>query len=302
MVNTVPHKISFIIASIDRDQELQQCIASIEKAYEYRQDISIEILVVIQKTKQKKDILTRYPEIITFYYIDEIGLSVARNFAIAKSTGDYLVFIDDDATISEEFIDVLSRKIIVHNKVNAFCGRLIDPVQHIPFSTLFYNNDVKILRRFDYQYFMGSAHVLSRKVIKKIGCYDERFGVGSKYHGSEESDIFFRLKAANEQIIYLADLRFFHPILFPPPRYVYNYAYAFGAVLTKNCIYDKAYLFIYCLIVLQKTTKASVRILQKMLLGGVYKKKDERYHYSSVLRGTIRGIKDFICKELLFVR
>ena len=301
-MNTVPYKISFIIASIDRDQELQQCIASIEKAYEYRQDISIEILVVIQKTKQKKDILTRYPEIINFYYIDGVGLSVARNFAIEKCEGDYLVFIDDDAAISEDFIDILSKNILSYNKVNAFCGRLIDPVQNIPFSHLLYNNSVKKLRRFDYQYFMGSAHVLSREVIKNIGCYDERFGVGSKYYGSEETDMFFRLKTANEQVIYLPDLILFHPILFPPPRYVYNYAYAIGAVITKSCFHDKPYFLIYCLIILKIATKASIRILQKMLLGGIYKKKDERYHYSAVLRGTFRGIKDFICKELLFVR
>lgn len=295
-------KISFIIASVDRDQELQQCIISIENAYQYRSDIQIEILVVIQKTKKKKDLRICYPEIITFYYIDGIGLSVARNFAIEKSQGDYLVFLDDDAAVKEDFIDILLKSIIVHNKTNAFCGRIIDPVQHIPFSKLFHNNDVKILRRFDYQYFMGSAHVLSREVIKKIGCFDERFGVGSKYYGSEESDIFFRLKAANEKVIYLPDLVFFHPIPHGIPHYAYYYAYAFGAALTKNCVNDKAYFFIYCLIFLNIIMKVFIRILQKVLLRGIYKKKDERYDYSSVLRGILRGIKDFIVRELYIMK
>lgn len=290
-------KISFIIASIDRDQQLQECIASIENAYQYRQDVLIEVLVVIQKAKGKKNISISYPEITTFYYIDEIGLSVARNFAIAKSTGDYLVFIDDDASVNEKFIDILLTNIKTHTKVNAFCGRLIDPVQHIPFSKLFHNNDVKILRRFDYQYFMGSAHVLSREVIKRIGCCDERFGVGSKYYGSEESDIFFRLKIANEKVIYLPDLIFYHPIPVAPPRYVYNYAYAVGAVLTKSCINDKVFFFIYCWIAIKITLKASVRILQKILMGGIYKDKDEKYHYSDVIKGTFKGINDFLRKE-----
>lgn len=300
IVNKLPHKISFIIASVDRSQELQQCIASIEKAHEYKQDIPIEILVVIQKAKQKKDIRVRHPEIITFYYIDKVGLSVARNYAIEKSKGDYLVFLDDDAAVNEDFIDVLSRKIIAYNKVNAFCGRLIDSVQNIPFSRLFYNNNVKKLRRFDYQYFMGSAHVLSKEVIKRIGCYDERFGVGSKYFGSEETDIFFRLKAAGEQVLYLPDLVFFHPLPTVPASYVFNYAYAMGAVLTKSCITDKAYSIIYCFIALQRIIKASIRILQKIFLRGVYYYKDERYHYGSVVQGTFNGIKDFIKGELQF--
>jgi glycosyltransferase involved in cell wall biosynthesis len=295
-------KISFIIASIDRDQELQQCITSIEKACEYKQDIPIEILVVIQKTKQKKDIKIRYPEIITFYYIDKIGLSVSRNFAIEKCKGDYLVFIDDDATVKEDFIDRLSKNIIVHNEINAFCGRIIDPIQNIPFSKFFRNNDTKMLRRFDYQCFMGSAHVLSRKVIEKIGGYDERFGVGSKYYGSEESDIFFRLKAANEQVIYLPDLVFYHPIPIAPPQYVYKYAYAVGAMLTKNCIDDKCYFFIYCLIIVELTMKALIRLMQKILLRGEYKQMDEKYHYGSLIIGTFKGIKDFISKDLLLVK
>ncbi len=292
------HKISFIIASVDRDQQLQQCIASIEKAHEYRQDIPIEILVVIQKSKQKKDIQIFYPKITTFYYIDKIGLSVARNFAINKSTGEYFVFLDDDASVNDDFIVVLSKKIIMYSKVNAFCGKLIDPIKHIPFSRLFYNNRVKKLRRFDYQYFMGSAHVLSREVIKKIGYYDERFGVGSKYFGSEETDIFFRLRAAGEQVLYLPDLIFFHYLPIVPASYVFNYAYAMGAALTKNCIEDKGSSITYCCIVLQRIIKASIRILQKFFLRGIYNDKDKRYHYGSVLKGTFRGIKDFIAGEL----
>jgi glycosyltransferase involved in cell wall biosynthesis len=298
MAEKALHHISFIIASIDRDLPLQKCISSVEKAHEYKKDIPFEILVVIQKTKQKKDILVLYPENIVFYYIDEIGLSVARNFAIEKSKGDYLVFIDDDAAVKEDFIEVLSRRITGYNKVNAFCGRLIDSAQDTPFSHLFRNNNVKELKRFDYQYFMGSGHVLSREVIKRIGCYDQRFGVGAKYYGSEESDIFFRLKAANERVIYLPDLVFFHPIPVMSAGYVYKYAYAVGAVLTKSSVNDKAGVIIYCIVVFKITVKAFIRILQKMLLKGIYKEKDEKYHYSSLLSGTFTGIKDFINNEL----
>lgn len=287
-------KASFIIASIDRYCQLEECISSIEKAHEYSPDIPIEILVIIQKTKQKKDIQICHAAITSFYYIDKVGLSVARNFAIGKSTGDYLVFLDDDAGVREDFISVLSAKAEEYKKNNVFCGRLMDPVRNIPFSVIFSNNKVKNLQRFDFQYFMGSAHVLTRHIIEKIGYYDERFGVGAIYRGSEETDIFFRLKAAGEQILYLPDLVFFHPTLFPHSKYVYNYSYAIGAMLTKNCIYDKTRFFIYWLIALKIMIKAAIRIFQKKLLKGVYKEKDERYHYSSVLKGIFKGAEDFL--------
>jgi len=292
-------KISFIIASVDRNKQLGECIRSIEKAHEYSRDIPIEILVVIQKVKQKIEIPIHYPDFTFFFYIDKIGLSVARNFAIAKSSANYFVFLDDDAAVKEDFIYVFGKKIKEYSGINAFCGRLTDISRNIPFSVLFGDGDPKKLRRWNYQYFMGSGHVLGKEVIEKIGLYDERFGVGAKYYGSEESDIFFRLKADKEQVIYLPELNFYHPVISASSDYVYKYSYGFGAVLVKNCINDKAYFFVYCFIFLGRTVKVFIRILQKLILKGMYEEKDKKYHYSSVLRGMFKGLNDFVVKEFL---
>ncbi|MCX5709291.1 MAG: hypothetical protein NT088_00955, partial [Candidatus Omnitrophica bacterium] len=194
--------------------------------------------------------------------------------------------------------EVLSKEISFHSKINAFCGSLINPVDGEPFSLLFYNKNVKRLKRINYQYFMGSAHVLSRGILRKIGCYDERFGVGSKYYGSEETDMFFRLKAAGEEVLYLPNLKFYHPIPETPDDYVYKYAYALASMLTKNCTINKASSPVYCYIVAERTVKSAIRLLQKATLKGKYIQKDNRYHYASVLRGTFAGIRDFIKNEL----
>jgi len=294
-IKKMTKKISFIIASVERDVELEKCIGSIEKAHEYRKDVPIEILVIIQNAKKKKDILISYPEMTTFFYVDKTGLSAARNFAIKKSAGDYLVFLDDDAGIDRAFIDVLSKQVTEHDKINAFCGRIIDPVRNAPFSKLFFNRKIKKLHRLEYQYFMGSAHILNRKVIGKVGFYDEHFGVGSKYYrGGEETDIFFRLKSAKETVIYLPDLIFFHPIIYPSFRYVQNYGHAFGALLAKSCVCDKIHSPAYVFILLKMAAKLSIRLLQKTLLKGKYIDRDERYHYGAWLSGIYAGITDFI--------
>ena len=294
VVSKKPYKFSFVVASIDRDQQLQRCLFSIEKAYELRPDVPIEVLVVIQKAKQKKDIKISYPGIITFYYINKVGLSAARIFAIEKSTGDYLVFLDDDAEINEDFVDVLPQRIKDHKGVNAFCGRLIDRAQNVPFSPIFYNKKVKKLNRMEYQNFMGSAHVLSREVIRKVGGYDEHFGFGSRhYSGAEETDMFFRLKMAKEQVVYLPDLIFFHPTIYPSVDYVYNYGYVLGAVLTKNCISDKTYFFMYFMVVLEVTMRGVVRLVQKIFSKKI-REKDKVYHYGVRLKGLFKGISFFI--------
>lgn len=287
-------KISFVVASVDRDEDLKKCIASIEHAHEARPDIALEVLVVFQRAKQTKAIPVRYPDLVRFFYIDQMGLSVSRNFAIAQSTGDYLVFLDDDAGVQENFVEVLVKSVELYPDVQAFCGRLIDLAQNAPFSVLFKNNRTRKINWLDFQYFMGSAHVLSRKVIARIGLYDERFGVGARYRGSEETDMFFRLRAAREAVIYLPDLVFFHPIPVTPPNYVYNYAYAIGAATTKNCLKDKGHCFYYGFILGRIIAKVSIRLLQKNLFKGEYQRRDEKYHYASVLKGVFQGIKDFI--------
>lgn len=293
-------KFSFIISSVDRYDDLKNCLGSIGKAYDYsNHSIDIEILVVFKANGVKnKSVESPYSHLAKFYTYEDVGLSGARNIGIRESSGDYLIFIDDDAKVKEDFLRVLSERVAFYGKVNAFCGRLIDLVQNIPFSVLFSDNSVRKLGRLDFQYFMGSAHVLSRKAVKKIGYYDERFGSGSKFFGSEETDIFFRLKAANEQVLYLPDLIFYHPIPFASPKYVYNYSCAIAACLTKNSINDKRHFLVYFFIALKLASKASIRILQKMLLGGKYKQKDQRCHYSYVLRGMFAGMSRFIKEEL----
>lgn len=288
-------KISFIIASVDRDKELQHCIASIEEAHEHNPSIPIEILVIIQGAKQKKKILLRSPEITFFYYIDNMGLSVARNFAIDRSKGDYLVFIDDDASIKEDFLDILTKKTTEYNKINAFCGRILDTVGSVPFSPIFRNTIIKSLKRNDYQYFMGSAHVLSKGVFRKIGCYDERFGAGAKYYGSEESDMFFRLKHHGEKVIYLPELVFYHPINSSISELkCFNYSFAVGAMLTKQMFLDikclHSYLFIISIIVF----KSSLRTVQTIFFPKSIESKNARYRYKTVLKGILMGVCNYI--------
>ncbi len=287
-------KFTFIVATIDRDAQLKKCIASIESSHLLSKDIPIEILVVVQKSSNLKDIALKVPEITKFFYIDKIGLSCARNFAIGKSRGEYLIFLDDDAFVSDDFIDCLASVIRKHSKVNAFCGRLMDPVSKVSFSRLFYNEEEKSLSRFNYQYFMGSAHILSRKAINNVGLYDENFGVGARFFGSEETDMFFRLKAAGEKVLYVPEVVFFHPIPAASANYMGKYAHALGAVVTKNCLKDMINFPIYFFIIFERIVKSSIRLLQKKIFRGRYIEKDRQYHYASVLSGTFGGIKAFL--------
>lgn len=287
-------KISFIVTSVDRDQQLQECIASIERAYECTKDVDIEILVVFQDTKESKTIKTNRPELSTFYYIKERGLSIARNFAIKRSTGEYLVFLDDDAAIKEDFLNVLSKNISII-VAGAFCGKIIDPIKKQFYSKCFSGSNCKSLNRFEFMHFMGSAHVLKKSAIEKIGFYDEKFGAGAKYPAAEESDIFFRLKHQGEKVVYQPELIFYHPINSVTSSLKrFNYSYAVGAMLTKQMFLDSKHLFIYLFIIPEIVFKSFLRTLQTIFFYKSVETKDTRFRYRSVLMGTLNGVCDYI--------
>jgi len=290
-------KLSFIIPSVDRNQELQECIASIENAYNGRKDISIEILVIVQTQPTTHHIQVKYPENITFYNINRRGLSIARNYGIKECSGDYLIFLDDDAAIATTFIDVLL-KAIDTRKADAFCGRILDPVSKVPFTRLFVNTHAMMLRRPDYRYFMGSAHVLNRKLLERIGCYDERFGAGAKFPGAEESDVFFRLKACEESVLYFPELVVFHRIPeITPPHKVYDYSYAIGAMLAKHCLLDKPHFLIYLWILVDVAVRACIRIIQHASFSLLGRTGTRRQHYQLVLNGLLKGFVEFATRE-----
>ncbi len=292
-------KISFIITSIGKAKELQNCIASIEKAYESEKDIfEIEIIVVVQNVKEEISIKTKYPAISIFHYINETGLSRLRNYAIRRSKGEFLIFIDDDAAIKENFLKILAENISKY-EINAYCGRILDPTKNQYFSQCFLNNSNRYLNRLNFKYFMGSSHILSKNIIEKIGFYDNNFGAGACYGGAEESDVFFRLLQQNESVLYVPELVFYHPISHKnPPAKVFSYSCAVGAMLTKQIMLDRKHVFQYLFLLTEILVKSLIRAIQNKLFPKSIASKNEQFQFSSVFRGTVKGIASYINRSV----
>lgn len=291
-------KVSFIIPSVDRITELQNCILSVERAYDRKKEanINIEIIVVFNGVRRMASSLNmQYPLFTYVFYIDEKNVSKARNFGIMKSSGEYLIFIDDDAAISENFLDVLYDNILNKKEVNAFYARILDPLNKDPFTHIYEVAEAKYLSYFDYLYSGGTSLVLARSVLDEIGLYNEQFGPGGKYPAAEESDLFFRMIQAKKKILYLPELVILHPVIADSSsNKVYNYSYAIGAMLTKQIFYNPSKALLYSLIILTVAVKSGIRSLQNVLLPETIKEKNKRFKYASVLNGTLKGVVDYI--------
>lgn len=287
-------KFTFIITTLGRKEELVKCVRSIEEAYEQSKYVEIEVIVISQRTICSMDELNvRYPGFFRIYHTDKQALSAARNSGIAKSSGDYLIFLDDDAGIKQDFLEQLNRVILPHQE-KVLCGKIIDSLTGNYFSRLFKNNAPAYLGRLDFRYFMGSAHVLQRRLIEDIGLYDTAFGAGGRFHGAEETDLFFRLKRNGIKVLYVPNLVFFHPIsLAVSAEKVFNYSFAVGAALTKQLIIDSANCLVYAFILGKTLLKNLLRSIQCLFMASA-RLKNERYHYRAVLAGTLRGMYEYV--------
>ena len=102
MTNQLP-KISIIVNTLNRAEYLESNLESLKKLrYPNR-----EIIVVNGPSKDRTaELLKRHTD-IRKYNFSKANLSASRNFGILKSEGEYVAFIDDDATANEFWLDEL---------------------------------------------------------------------------------------------------------------------------------------------------------------------------------------------------
>lgn len=82
-------------------------------------DGSTDSTETIAKTIQKKDARVR-----VFSQVNQ-GVSSARNFGIAKSSGEYLIFIDDDDEVPEDYVEIMLSHAQKHQKQLIVCPLLL---------------------------------------------------------------------------------------------------------------------------------------------------------------------------------
>jgi len=94
--------LSILVCTYNRKDFLQLCLDSIIEQTKYYSEKEIEIIVIDNNSKDgTKNLVEQYKTItpITYYIEEEQGLSHARNAGINIANGNYIAFIDDDATI-----------------------------------------------------------------------------------------------------------------------------------------------------------------------------------------------------------
>ena len=224
--------VSIIICSYNRSQNLPDCFSCLEK-----QKLSIstqwEVLLVDNNSSDNTKAITE--EIINtstlnirYIFEAEQGLSAARNKGINEAIGTYLIFIDDDIRVTENWLqsivstfkqfdcDAVGGRI--HIESPAKLPKWISPdmygfLGHQDFGTNPHQMDG--IKEFPF----GGNMAIHRRVIDLIGNFDVKMGrkgtglIKEELFKGEETDFFHRLAAEGGTFYYHPDALVYHKIL-----------------------------------------------------------------------------------------
>ena len=124
--------------------------------------------------------------------------------------------------------------------------------------------------------------VVKRKLISQVDGFDERFGAGAIYGGSEETDLLLKLYKSGCRPFYTPRLTVMHPEEYLDVSYeekckkFHQYSVAYARICRKYCFSMYGLSFVEWL-----------RVTVRVLVGFIFFK--EKKFYASRLRGLIVG-------------
>lgn len=214
------NKISIIIITRDRPEELSLAIKDL-----YQQDFANKEIIVIDNASQNpslKQLKKSFPNIKTYYLDKNLGVGAGRNYGIERSTGNILIFIDDDSRVEDQ---KLVRKIDQYfkddKKLKLLCFKIIDEKSRRVLRQTIPRRDKKDKdHSYLCSYFMGGGFAIKKEVFDKVGLFDENY-----FYSGEELDLSFRMSKYRMKMVYNPNLQIIHKNSpfgrYPGQRYFY---------------------------------------------------------------------------------
>jgi O-antigen biosynthesis protein len=220
-------KVSIFIPTKNNRKILQRCIRSIEKNTNYK---NIEIIIIDNPALPSEiyfdpKLQKYYDKTIhkVVYYKENFNFSKMNNMAVKESTGDLLLFLNDDTKILEK--DWLNEmvSILLQDDVGAVGPKLLfrdDTIQHAGISFLKTGSGFHPFMKLDYDAkgyhnlanimkecsaVTGACLLTQRDIYEQVGGLDNDFDV---YYG--DSDLCLKIKQAGYKVVYTPFTKLLH--------------------------------------------------------------------------------------------
>lgn len=239
--------ISAIICTYNREKYITECLEHLRIACQNNstacQNGRLEVLVVDNNSTDStasliKGYLASHPDFPGRYVLESAqGLSHARNRGIEEAKGDILVFLDDDSMVAPDYLEQLLKALDSHPDAGAFGGRITPIFEDGKTPRWLCRWSLSWVSGLDMgsktkefpknKYPIGANMGFRRSVLQQTGGFNPELGrSGKNLMGGEEKDLFQRVKATGQKIIYLPELKVEHVI--PQSRTTLDYIRRFG--------------------------------------------------------------------------
>jgi glycosyltransferase involved in cell wall biosynthesis len=205
--------LSVVLCTYNRARMAERALLSVCRQ-SLRRD-RYEIIVVDNNSRDETAdriaaVQARYPDVV---YVKELkqGLSHARNRGFAESSGDYVLYMDDDAIAPSEYLETVAR--LLHQYAPDILGGPIYPFYVLP-KPRWFRDDWEIRRYAAESGFAlkggisGSNFVIRRPWLERIGMFDPALGMkGSEMRLGEDRqalETYRALVPEAEQRVYYA--------------------------------------------------------------------------------------------------
>ena len=119
---------SIVICSYNKSRSLKAVLTNLNSLVRNNGDYKFEVIVVVDgSTDDTIEVIKATPIHYPFryFYIENSGLSEARNFGIDQCEGDYVICCDDDVLLHPDYLENLSASVKLH-PLNVHIGNLIN--------------------------------------------------------------------------------------------------------------------------------------------------------------------------------
>lgn len=112
--------ISFIVPVYNRPEEMDELLDSLS----HQTDLDFEVVVVEDGSSNRADYICdkyRGKLNIEYFYKENTGPGISRNYGVERAKGNYCIFVDSDCIIPREYVAHV-RSFLTKNRVDVFGG------------------------------------------------------------------------------------------------------------------------------------------------------------------------------------
>jgi GT2 family glycosyltransferase/MoaA/NifB/PqqE/SkfB family radical SAM enzyme len=219
--------ISIILLSLLRQEETRRCIKSIHD----HTPLPFEIIVVDMGSSEEiatwlRHLSTQHQHLKVIYNKDNVGTTRGRNQGIEAASGQYLVFLDNDAEVTPGWIESLvlraeasadvgacGSKIISRSGRVICCARFVKALYEderlseigLEFVEDYQQHDPAINHLEEVPWYPTTCLLVKRAALEAAGVFDEKLSLCE-----EDKDLCLRIRKAKKNILYVPDSVIWH--------------------------------------------------------------------------------------------